>query len=188
MKRRILSQISGVFAIAGAIVSTGALVWLLFPKPNLLELSYLILLIVIGGLVGVFSQNIANLLNRLRTSPRVFISYSKQDGPVAHAVADALRSQGALVWMDQERIKPGEKIRDAVERAIQDSRTLIVLLSERSSPDLPLELELAKKAGLRVIPALVANTEMPPDLSGIRYVDLRHEREQGIEELARAAV
>jgi len=74
-----------------------------------------------------------------------------------------------------------------VQRGIEDADAFVALLSEQARPNLLLELGMARARGLRIIPVLVAaEAELPSDLQGLRYIDLRHERSRGLEELVKA--
>jgi predicted nucleotide-binding protein len=65
---------------------------------------------------------------------------------------------------------------------------VVAVWSEQQRPNLQLELGMAMAKGLRIIPVLVADAELPSDLKGLRYVHLRRERNRGLEELVRAAI
>ena len=85
----------------------------------------------------------------------VFISYSRQDTAFARRVRDALESQGIFAWFDQAEIAPGVRDwEDAIRRAIQQSRALILIASphSRQSPYVKDELALAQAYQLRVYP------------------------------------
>ena len=59
----------------------------------------------------------------------VFISYARQDLPVAQRLYAALKAVGANPWLDVESLRPGERWRTAINRAIRDSRYFIAVLS-----------------------------------------------------------
>ncbi len=61
-----------------------------------------------------------------------FISYSHQDEAFAQKLAAALRRNGIQVWFASEDIRPGERIRDQVKKAIATFDKLIVVLSQNS--------------------------------------------------------
>ncbi|MDX6528132.1 MAG: hypothetical protein QOH41_422 [Blastocatellia bacterium] len=187
MNRKVLAHVSGLVSIAGVVFSGFALFAILGKSLKLSEFSLSIITAVIAVVVGFFSKYLAGFAKRLQFAPRVFISYAHEDESIAHEVAEALRNHGARVWLDQERLKPGESINDAIEKGIADADSFVALVSGVPRPNLLLEIGMARARGLRVIPVLLADTSLPSDLQGLRYIDLRKEQSRGIEELVREA-
>ena len=188
MNRKTIARTTAVLSVLGAIGSAAAMLLILSHSLDLPELSFSLLSAALGVLTGVFSVPLARFAMKFRRSRRVFISYSHTDHAIAHEVAEALRSNGTLVWLDQERIKLGESIPDAIERGIDNSDAVVVLLSDQPTPNLLLELGMAKAKGLRIVPVRVSDGEIPADLQGLRYIDLRDKRGSGIQELVNATV
>jgi hypothetical protein len=62
----------------------------------------------------------------------IFISYAREDGEAARRIYGDLRKLGLHPWLDQESLLPGERWRPALERAIEDSRYFIALMSSSS--------------------------------------------------------
>lgn len=62
----------------------------------------------------------------------VFISYATPDLPDARRLAADLTALGMEVWLDQDRLLPGQPWREEIQRAIRESRFFLVLLSSRS--------------------------------------------------------
>ena len=58
----------------------------------------------------------------------VFLSYAEEDRARAGEVSGALEALGWTVWWDRE-IAPGSTWRDTIERAIEGTRCMVVLLS-----------------------------------------------------------
>jgi len=188
MIRRRISRISGLLSIIGLAVSMGMLVIILSRSLRLSELMLSIVVTSIGALAGMYSMYLVRFANRLpRLSPRIFLSYSHKDQDIARQVAEAFRTNGARVWLDQERLRPGASIGDEIEKGIADADTFVALLSGTPSPNLLLELVMARAKGITVIPVLLADAEVPVDLQGLQYVDLRKAPGRGLEELVRAA-
>ncbi|SRR5712692_7959837 len=185
-RRKVFAQASSLLAIAGGIASLVGFYLILVKSLKLSEFSLSIASTLLAFLAGAYSTYLARFAKKLKLSPRVFLSYSHADEHVAREVAETLRNQGARVWLDQERIKPGESFHDAIEKGIDDADTFVVLLSGQPRSNLLLELGMAYAKGLRVIPVLLADAELPSDLRGLRYIDLRHERSRGLDELVRA--
>lgn len=60
----------------------------------------------------------------------VFLSYSTQDAEAVHALAERLRADGVRVWLDRWAIEPGDLVGLKVQQGIEQSRTLILCMSE----------------------------------------------------------
>lgn len=88
------------------------------------------------------------------SSPKVFISYSQEDGEWVRAFAKALEERGLPLWYDEKELKPGDNIADAVESALRESEAVIFVLSDQRvlSPSLYFELGAAVAAGKKIIP------------------------------------
>jgi hypothetical protein len=168
-------------------VSLSGLFFIFQKKLHFPELTVSTVTAVMGLLAGLFSSYLAMFAKRLRVAPRVFLSYSRESEGIAKDVAEALRSHGARVWMDVERLKAGDQIELAIERAIGDADTFVVLLTDQQSNFSKYELGLARSKGLRVIPVLFRDVTVPVDLKDIQYVDLRRDFDSGLRELVRAA-
>jgi len=46
---------------------------------------------------------------------------------------------------------------------------------------------MARARGVKIIPVIVSDAELPFDLRNLRYIDLRHERTAGLQELVKTA-
>ena len=121
---------------------------------------------------------------------QVFISYAANDQSVARRVADALRGAGLSVWFDEWVLLPGDSISQRIDEGLQASDLLLVLLSPSSVEsrwvqeelNATLSLELRTR-GVTVVPALIADCEMPPLLATRQYLDLRGDLEGGVQKL-----
>jgi hypothetical protein len=61
----------------------------------------------------------------------IFISYKREDQHVARQLADTLEEHGCSVWWDP-KLRAGELFDDAIERALEESRVVIVIWSDAS--------------------------------------------------------
>lgn len=62
----------------------------------------------------------------------VFLSHSSKDKPVVRELAERLRSDGLRVWFDEWVIEPDNPIPLAIERGLESSRTLVLVMSENA--------------------------------------------------------
>ena len=60
-------------------------------------------------------------------SRTVFLSYASPDAEVANQVCQYLESHGGSCWMAPRDVKPGAAYADAIVRAINDSKALVLV-------------------------------------------------------------
>ena len=63
------------------------------------------------------------------TTPPVFISYASQDAAVAAALVEALERHGIPCWIAPRDVKPGAQYADAIVRAINEAKAVVLVLS-----------------------------------------------------------
>lgn len=63
----------------------------------------------------------------------VFISYSEKDKPAVRELAERLRRDGLRVWFDEWEIKPGDAILLKIQDGLEQSRTLVLVMSQHAS-------------------------------------------------------
>ena len=62
----------------------------------------------------------------------VFLSHSSKDKATVGALAERLRADGLRVWLDEWIIQPGDVIGLQMEQGLEQSRTLILCMSENA--------------------------------------------------------
>lgn len=62
----------------------------------------------------------------------IFLSYAKEDRPVAEAIAFAVRQRGHKVFLDRDDLPPGEGYDQRIEQAIRRSDAFVFLVSPDS--------------------------------------------------------
>jgi TolB-like protein len=60
---------------------------------------------------------------------RVFISYASQDAAVAQKVCSALEAAGFPCWLAPRDVRPGAQYADAIVEAINEAKTVVLVLS-----------------------------------------------------------
>jgi hypothetical protein len=139
--------------------------------------------------IGSFSTEIVAKVRKLSGRGRVFISYPHDVRELAMEISKQLEQKGVRVWLDVANIKPGDHIRESIERGITNSDVLIFVIPSSLTEVSRHELDLALKKHLKVIPVVVANSSvMPKELAGISHVNLVEDEEQGIEKIVRSIV
>jgi hypothetical protein len=104
--------------------------------------------------------------------PDVFISYSHEDRAAAKRFAQWCATFGWTVWWD-EAIAPGRKWDQAIERALADSRCVLVLWSAHSVMSDWVKTEAAEAARRGVlVPVLIEPIALPLEFRRVQTLDL----------------
>jgi len=108
---------------------------------------------------------------------KVFISYSHKDSKVADALYRMLSKQGWDVWSDR-KLKVGDDWQEEIEQALRESDYFIFVLTpnsiESQSTNFEMGVALSRQDESYVIPVLLKNAKVPPQLSSLRYLDGRN--------------
>jgi len=118
---------------------------------------------------------------------KVFVCHSSQDkSPIVNRLVRELQLLGFEVWLDESEIHPGQRLRDRINNAIAECRSLIAVLTPQSvaSEWVRTELDSAmireiESRSTIVIPALfgaIELTDLPLDLRGKLCADFRRAR------------
>jgi len=109
-----------------------------------------------------------------------FISHNRAEKDWAKALSAALRQRGAKIFLDEESIDYGQDIVSAIGRALESSKHVVFVLSQRSVKSRWVELEWTSSLYMdpnaesrRVIPILKEDCEIPFLLRRLRYIDAR---------------
>jgi hypothetical protein len=126
----------------------------------------------------------------------IFLSHHSSDKPWVIALKAALTARGVKVWLDQDEIRPGDLYIDALERGVELSRCVAVVISPRSLKSRwvkeeysrALQLFNSRERDVRIIPCLIQDAALPGFLSTRHYVDFRDASrfEDGVDRLHRA--
>jgi hypothetical protein len=89
-----------------------------------------------------------------QNAPPAFFSYSREDSHFALRLAGDLKEAGARVWLDQLDIAPGQRWDRAVEDALANCGSMLVILSPASvdSTNVMDEVSFALEEKKTVIP------------------------------------
>jgi hypothetical protein len=110
----------------------------------------------------------------------VFVSYSHRDGGFAEYLLQNLESSGLKCFAASKDIGPGASWIESIESALTQSRNILAVLSPGylASDFAARELDLAfrlrsDRSEVRLIPLLLRDTEIPPNLMRLHYIDFR---------------
>src|SRR5450631_4233211 len=99
-------------------------------------------------------------------SRTVFLSYASADAVVANQVCEYLESHGVPCWMAPRDVKPGAQYADAIVRAINDAKALVLVLSQSAVASLHVgkEVERASSKRKQVIALKIDAAALTPAL------------------------
>jgi adenylate cyclase len=100
--------------------------------------------------------------------PDVFISYASPDVAVADAVCTALEREGVVCWVAPRDVLPGDFYADAIVRAIDASRAIIIVLS-KSAVASPHVLREVERAASKRHPVLTLRIDRVPLPAALEY-------------------
>jgi len=122
--------------------------------------------------------------------PSVFLSHSSLDKPLARRISTDLRNAGIRVWLDEWEILVGDSISQQVQRGLEDSEYVAVLLSPHSVTSGWVEKEWQSQIGLEatsrsvlILPLLAAQCAIPVLLRDKRYADFSSDYGIGLGQL-----
>jgi len=123
----------------------------------------------------------------------VFISYSHADAAFANKLAAHLVKNNAHVWIDSWELNVGDSILAHVQKAIQESSALLIILSKvsvesawvKKELNAALMRELDEKRVL-VLPVLLEDCDVPMFLREKMYADFRTSFDVGLSKLVDA--
>jgi hypothetical protein len=121
----------------------------------------------------------------------IFLSYKSDDSEWVEQLRDSLQKRGVRVWLDRDQIRPGDIFAAALEKGLETSRAVALVVTPESvssgwvKEEYYRALSLTKKSGLQLIPVLLRDAELPAFLESRQRVDFRDttEYEQMIEKL-----
>jgi len=105
----------------------------------------------------------------------VFVSYSHADSRFVAPIVSLLRATRALVFRDADTIRPGKRWRPEIDAAIQQADIVVVFWCRHSknSPEVTNEYERALSLRKDVLPVLLDDSRLPPQLSDFHFIDFQ---------------
>jgi len=126
----------------------------------------------------------------MTTPKQVFVSYDQVDTRFAHQLADDLRQAGIIVWIAPDSIRPGESWVEAINRGLQESTHMVIVLTPSAMESEWVKMEtnaaiaLERKGLLSLIPLDVEPCDPPPLWSSYQMIPFRESYEEGLNQLA----
>ena len=104
--------------------------------------------------------------NQVSAGRDVFVSCASQDAAVANEVVEHLEQHAIRCWIAPRDVKPGAQYADAIVRAINDAKTLVLVLSQSSvgSSHVGREIERAASKHKQIIALKIDAALLTPAL------------------------
>jgi hypothetical protein len=114
---------------------------------------------------------------RRKKKCKVFVSYSRHDESLVKPLAGLLGvAANDAVFLDVTSIKPGQKWKSEIERAIRESTVFVLCwcCESEKSKFIAHEIKMAMHSGgKRLAPVLFCGTPLPRSLADRQWIDLR---------------
>jgi TIR domain len=96
----------------------------------------------------------------------VFVSYASQDAAVAISIVEHLEGLGIECWIAPRDVKPGAQYADAIVRAINEAKAVVLVMSGSAvgSSHVAREVERAASKNKPIIPFRIDNATLNPEL------------------------
>lgn len=123
---------------------------------------------------------------------KIFISHSSVDKAWVRRFEKRLRAEGYDTWLDEKEIEVGDALAAKISDALRDAKIVVVVVSASSlaSEWLRYELDIATERMIgghcRLLPVLIDDVDVPPELEGRLYADMRPGRRGGFAKVLRA--
>jgi TIR domain len=102
----------------------------------------------------------------------IFISYKREEQPIARKLADALEGEGWTVWWDP-KLRAGERFNDVIEKALKESKCVVVMWSKRSVESLYVKDEATYALNRnKLVPVMIEGLELPFRFEGLHTPSL----------------
>jgi TIR domain len=94
------------------------------------------------------SENPGNLAEATAgAARRVFISYASHDADAANSICEFLERHALSCWLAPRDVKPGAQYADAIVGAINDAKTVVLVLSASAVASSHVGREVERAAG-----------------------------------------
>lgn len=105
----------------------------------------------------------------------VFVSYSHADASLVAPVVKLLRVNTSLVFQDIDQIRPGKKWRTEIANALAEAQLVVVFWCAHASrsDEVAKEWKAAIEQDKDLLPLLLDETPLPPELSEFQWIDFR---------------
>jgi hypothetical protein len=122
------------------------------------------------------------MINNANRLLKVFLCHASDDKPIVQGLYSRLLRNGVDVWLDKEKLLPGQNWQTEIRKAVRNSDIVIVCLSSHSvnkdgfvQKEIKIALDTADEkpeGAIFIIPARLENCVVPERISQFHWVDL----------------
>lgn len=156
IERSNIRKIADYSAVCGVIATFAVMVSQITGQLKVSETVVSGLAVAVSAIAGFYSYYVARIANSVSRHRRVFISYSHDQKGKAEEIKNILTREGAYVWLGADDVQPGDKIYDTMNSAIENSNSVIALISGNYDLNIGREIRTAIAKHVPVI-AVVPN-------------------------------
>ena len=119
---------------------------------------------------------------------KIFFSYSRGDSKFALKLATELKNAGIKLWIDQLDLPAGKPWDIEIEKSLENSASLLVILSEKSvtSNNVLDEVSHALDNNKQIYPVVINNCKIPFRLKRLQHIDFTMDYDTGLHHLLQA--
>jgi hypothetical protein len=120
---------------------------------------------------------------------QIFFSYSRVDAKFALKLAEDLRKAGIDIWIDQIDIPPSVPWDEEIQKALDESNCLLVILSKSSvaSDNVLNEVNYAMETKKQVLPVLIGHDiNKPFNIRRLQHIDFTSSYDAGLNQLLKS--
>jgi hypothetical protein len=119
------------------------------------------------------------------TTKNIFMSYSRRELGFVDDLVSKLEGEGYNVWLDYRVLVPGTSWKDQIDKGLNHSDTVLLVVSKASlaSKYVTLEWQHFLETNKRVILLIFEAVDLPPELEKYEWVDFRGSYKAGLQEL-----
>jgi TolB-like protein/Tfp pilus assembly protein PilF len=116
--------------------------------------------------------------NQTILSSDVFVSYASLDAAVANSIVENLEQHGLKCWIAPRDVKPGAQYADAIVRAINEAKAVVLVMSGSAVDSAHVAREVERAASKRkpIIPFRIDTAALNPELeyflSNSQWIDV----------------
>jgi hypothetical protein len=117
--------------------------------------------------------------------PNIFMSYSRREVGFVDQLTGRLEEEGFQVWLDYRSLIPGSPWKTQIEKGLDESEVILLVVSKESMASKYVELEWRRviQEDKRIILLIFEAVDLPEELEKYEWVDFRGKFEAGIKEL-----
>ena len=121
---------------------------------------------------------------------QVFISHDTEDAAFAHRLANDLRQLGLRVWVAPDSIRPGEGWVQAINRGLEESSHMVVVLTPAATSSRWVQMETSvaiafeREGRMELIPLDVVRCKVPALWQSYQRIPFRHNYDAAFGQLA----